>query len=332
MHRNSLGIVALGMSLGGCFLFGGSKSTAPTSQPGAPATPYRAPEFDQTREQLQAVIAEKTTGFEEVVSAQGVLEAYTPSVFPAKRGECHVVVIELLEGAAWSDHAMQMVSAEGKRPGEEYTIGHASIVHGPGVVVDNGCVQVDGQVSIDVIATFGSATDKSRIHELGTGPIRSSLYVKTVSEQEIAAMEAKRAAAWEQAEIDAEQFRQEEEARRRQAEADRQAREAERAAAQSSGSGRSSGAGGASGGPSVVSVQLKNNCPSTVKLFFGTKPKFGSGRYSSLSSNTRRSESMKPGDMVWIVDDSQNGISSATVSASTREIEVTRSCTGLSAR
>lgn len=331
MHRGSVGLVALCVSLCGCFLFGGSKSTAPPPEQGPPPAMQHSPDFDKTREDLQAVIAQKTEGYEPVVSADGQLEAYTPTVFAAKRGECHVVVIELLEGARWSEHAMQMVTAEGKRPGEAYTIGHAQIVHGPGVVIDNGCVQTDGEVSIDVIATFGSAMDKSRIHELGTGPIKSTLYAKTIPEDEIAALEAKRAAAWEQAGIEAEQFRREEEARQRQAEAERQARQAERDAARSSGSGRSS-SGAAPSGPSVVSVQLKNNCSSTVKLFFGSKPKFGSGRYSSLGSNTRTSESMKPGDMVWIVDDGQNGVASATVSASTREIEITSSCTGLSAR
>jgi len=84
--------------------------------------------------------------------------------------------------------------------------------------------------------------------------------------------------------------------------------------------------------PSVVSITLRNTCPNTVKIFFGDKPKFGSGTYSSMSSNSSTSKSMRPGDMIWIVDDSQNGLSSATVSASTRKVEITSSCTGLTAR
>ncbi|MGB1012701.1 MAG: hypothetical protein ACPG4T_01105, partial [Nannocystaceae bacterium] len=84
--------------------------------------------------------------------------------------------------------------------------------------------------------------------------------------------------------------------------------------------------------PSVVSITLRNACPNTVKIFFGDKPKFGSGTYSSMSSNSSTSKSMRPGDMIWIVDDSQNGLSSATVSASTRKVEITSSCTGLTAR
>ncbi len=81
--------------------------------------------------------------------------------------------------------------------------------------------------------------------------------------------------------------------------------------------------------PSVVSVSIKNECKKKVKLFFGKKPKFGSGTYSSLGSNTITSRSMRPGDMVWIVDDSQNGISAATASEGTRRLKITRSCTGI---
>ena len=78
--------------------------------------------------------------------------------------------------------------------------------------------------------------------------------------------------------------------------------------------------------PTTVSVALRNGCSETVKLFFGEKPKFGSGRYSSLSSNTRTNQTFKPGDMLWIVDDGQNGVESVTVEASTKEIEIASSC------
>lgn len=78
--------------------------------------------------------------------------------------------------------------------------------------------------------------------------------------------------------------------------------------------------------PSTVSVTLRNGCSNTVKVFFGDKPKFGSGRYSSLSGNSRTNQSFEPGDMIWIVDDGQNGIDSVTVEAGTREIEVASSC------
>jgi hypothetical protein len=84
--------------------------------------------------------------------------------------------------------------------------------------------------------------------------------------------------------------------------------------------------------PTVVSVTLRSSCRETVKIFFGDKPKFGSGTYSSLSSNSSTSKQMQPGDLIWLVDDSQNGLSSTSVSGSTREIEVLESCTAFRVR
>jgi hypothetical protein len=84
--------------------------------------------------------------------------------------------------------------------------------------------------------------------------------------------------------------------------------------------------------PSTVSVTLVNTCSDTVKVFFGDKPKFGSGRYSSLSSNSRTNQTFKPGDQLWIVDDGQNGVANAKIEASTREIEVASGCKTLRAR
>jgi len=78
--------------------------------------------------------------------------------------------------------------------------------------------------------------------------------------------------------------------------------------------------------PSTVSVTLRNGCSDTVKVFFGDKPKFGSGRYSSLSGNSRSNHTFEPGDQLWIVDDSQNGIESVTIEEGMREVEVTSSC------
>jgi hypothetical protein len=79
-------------------------------------------------------------------------------------------------------------------------------------------------------------------------------------------------------------------------------------------------------GPSTVSVTLINGCPKTVKLFFGDKPKFGSGKYDSLGSNTRLNQTFRPGDQLWIVDDGQNGISSVKIEPGMREVQVTSSC------
>ncbi len=84
--------------------------------------------------------------------------------------------------------------------------------------------------------------------------------------------------------------------------------------------------------PGPVSVTLRNTCPQTVRLFFGDKPKFGSGRYTTMSSNSVTSYQMQPGDMIWIVDGSDNGISSTSVSEASRNIEITQGCTGMTVR
>ena len=81
--------------------------------------------------------------------------------------------------------------------------------------------------------------------------------------------------------------------------------------------------------PQVVSVTLHNDCSNTVKLFLGEKPKFGSGTNTSLGSNTTTSYQMKPGDMIWITDDSENGLSSTSIGGgSSQSIRIMPSCTG----
>ncbi len=83
--------------------------------------------------------------------------------------------------------------------------------------------------------------------------------------------------------------------------------------------------------PSTVSVDIRSDCPKTVKVFYGDKPKFGSGTYSSVESNSVSSHQFQSGDMFWIVDDSQNGVASVTAKPGMSEIKVTSDCTHLSA-
>ncbi len=85
-------------------------------------------------------------------------------------------------------------------------------------------------------------------------------------------------------------------------------------------------------GPSTVSVSIKNNCGKTAKIFYGAKPKFGSGTYSTLGSNTRTNHTFRPGDAFWVVDDGQNGLDSVEVSEGTKEIEIQGGCDKLASR
>jgi len=59
---------------------------------------------------------------------------------------------------------------------------------------------------------------------------------------------------------------------------------------------------------------------------------FGSGTYSTISSNSVQSHSFRQGDMLWIVDESENGVASASIGAGTRELEIGSSCTSINAR
>ena len=94
--------------------------------------------------------------------------------------------------------------------------------------------------------------------------------------------------------------------------------------------GSSSSSSSAPAAPQVISVSLHNDCPNTVKLFLGEKPKFGSGTNTSLGSNTTTSYQMKPGDMIWITDDSENGLSSTSIGGGNtfQSIRIMPSCTG----
>lgn len=134
--------------------------------------------------------------------------------------------------------------------------------------------------------------------------------------------EQQRRAAEEEARQAEEERRRAEEERRRQAQM----------AASSNAGGNGGGGSSAPSGPVTVSVTLRNRCRETVKLFYGDKPKFGSGTYSSLGGNSSTSKSFSEGDMVWIVDDGQNGLSSTTIGRGTNTVEITESCTGMTVR
>lgn len=95
-------------------------------------------------------------------------------------------------------------------------------------------------------------------------------------------------------------------------------------------SGGSSGStSGSSSSSGPVSVTIRSSCPQTARVFYGSKPKFGSGTTSSISSNSVNSHSFQSGDMMWVVDESDNGLGSVTVSSSTHEIEINSDCRSL---
>ena len=90
--------------------------------------------------------------------------------------------------------------------------------------------------------------------------------------------------------------------------------------------------GSAPAAPQTVSVTIRSSCDHTVPVFYGEKPGFSSGTRSTVSSNSVSSQSFQVGDLMWILDESDQPIGSTSISSSTREIEISSNCGGLSAR
>ncbi|AKT43882.1 hypothetical protein [Chondromyces crocatus] len=82
-----------------------------------------------------------------------------------------------------------------------------------------------------------------------------------------------------------------------------------------------------------TTVQIRSECSKTVPVFYGEKPKYGSGTRSTVSGNSISSWSRKADGtlVVWIIDDKENGLASARVTPDTQRVVVDRSCTSLRA-
>ena len=83
--------------------------------------------------------------------------------------------------------------------------------------------------------------------------------------------------------------------------------------------------------PGMVEVRLENECRDKVRLFYGQKPKFAAGTYSSLSSRTHASKHLRRGETIWLVDDKDNGLASVTIGDAARE-NVTVDCASIASR
>ena len=77
---------------------------------------------------------------------------------------------------------------------------------------------------------------------------------------------------------------------------------------------------------------MRSACAHSVKVFYGKEPKFGSGRSGTISGNSTQGVSMNEGDMLWITDDHENGISNFVASAGSHELEISSSCTSFVVR
>jgi hypothetical protein len=83
-----------------------------------------------------------------------------------------------------------------------------------------------------------------------------------------------------------------------------------------------------------TSVEIHSDCSKTVPVFYGDKPKFGSGTKSSVSSNSTSSQGRKSDGTltVWIIDEQENGVASVKVTPDTKRVTIDSSCKSISAR
>lgn len=93
-------------------------------------------------------------------------------------------------------------------------------------------------------------------------------------------------------------------------------------------------AGGPSSPPFSTTVEIHSDCSKTTPVFYGEKPKFGSGTKSSISSNSTTSAGRKSDGTltVWIIDEQENGIASVRVEPTTKRVDIDRSCRHITAR
>ncbi len=247
------------------------------------------------------------------------LEAPEPFVFDGKTGTCYTVVMRLGENAAWGLGAEAGLKFDFKRP-EIAGSGGPGVI-GPGAVASVGCAEADGPITLTMAPMIGA-------DPIGSGPMSMQLFSHVLSRAEREHLEAdKQRQIAEQREFAArEREREAQEQQRRDRES------AERSSRPSSSSGGGGGGGGGSAPSGPVSVTIRSSCPKTVPVFYGNKPKYGSGTSSSVSTNSVSSHSFREGDMFWVTDESGNGLDGFTVTRDTRTIEIDSSCSRLSGR
>jgi len=268
----------------------------------------------KTPQELEQTIAAQTEGFELTGRPSELrLEAPAPFVFEGVSGTCYTVVMRLAPGAAWGPGAEAGLRFDFRRP-EIAGSGGPGVV-GPGAVASVGCAEASGPITLTMAPTIG--TDP-----IGQGALQLELYrrVLTRAERRRLAEDRERQIA-EQRVFAAQQAEREARAREEREAAFAAGRAEERSSARAS---------SAASGPTSVSVTIRSSCARTVKVFYGDTPRFGSGTTSSVSSNSVSSRRFRVGDMMWVLDDRGEGAS--TVSQSTRTIEITASCTGLTSR
>ena len=273
-------------------------------------TKKSAAELDQT-------IAAQTAKFKKTSKTHTTqLEAPQPFVFDAVSGSCYTIVMRLGAGAAW-DIAGDYTKFDFQRP-EISGSGGPGVV-GPGAVASVGCAKTTGPISLTMAAMLDG-------DPIGKGPITMELYARVLTRPEIKKLEEDEARQIAEQRAFAEEQRRRDEQARQERERERQDREARRYAEALPPDRSPGGASGRAASSGPVSVTIRSSCGKTVPVFYGQKPKFGSGTQSSISTNSVQSKSFRVGDMFWVTDASGNGLDGVTVTERTRTLEIDSSC------
>jgi hypothetical protein len=256
-----------------------------------------------------------------------------------KEARCYAAVIALEPGATLGDLAqstlyLELESNDGLLGNRSYGGPTEMIANPDGLPIEaprHGKFIAMRSHAAELGCAKGSARatlrlwTRGKVINIGTGALRVALLDRTISKKELAEKVKASDAAWEQARLDAERQRQEDQRREAERDRERERERAQREAARNQGPPPGGGGGGAS---SAFSMSLKNECPRTVRMFIGTKPKFGSGTTTTVSSNSISSYSGTAPQMYWIVDEHDNGLSSYTASPGRQNVRILPSCTG----
>jgi hypothetical protein len=321
-----LSVVAVVSLLTGCLI--PPAASGPAYQPPPPRTDAdRRAEWaarsgfptKKTRGELDQEVARRTAKFKKNGKRATLdLSAPGPFVFDAVDGVCYVLVMRLAGDAQWlpgAEAGLDFVSTD--PAGGEIHSGPGLI--GPGAIATLGCMQASGQVAMTMKPSIGR-------DPIGTGNLDLEVYSHVMSRSERAKLEEDEREQIAELERSREAQREREDQARREREIRRQSRSSYPRA-------RGGGGDGSTGGFSgPVSVTIRSSCGRTVPVFYGQKPKFGSGTQSSISTNSVQSHSFRPGDMFWVTDASGNGLDGVTVTERTRTLEIDSSCSRISER
>jgi hypothetical protein len=223
-------VLLAGSALGGCALLVPNKSAPPPASHANAAPPparpaYVAPNLKHTRAELEAEVVTRTEGYEKKSEGAGQLDPFEPIAVPVKRGLCYKLAVILDEGVEFSEHAKHSISFHVKREGQPELI--SATAFGPGGVIDLGCPNDALVAHVDVIADWGSAMDKSKVHDLGSGGFKTVVFSKKITEKALAERNVRIKENEEQQAREAEEFHRKYEAeqaqrREEQRERDRQ--------------------------------------------------------------------------------------------------------------